>query len=483
MSKISIRKNYLYNLSYQLLIIITPLITTPYVSRVLGANGIGTHSYYESITSYFVLFANIGLSIYGQREIAYYREDLNKRSEIFWNLKVLSFITSLFSLLIYLIFGFYHKMNILYFILSLNIIAVVFDISWFFQGLEEFSKTVLRNTFCKIANIFFIYLFIKDPTDLALYTFGFCFFTLLGNISLWLYLPKYVNGIDLSKIKPFKDFKVVLILFIPTIAVQIYTVLDKTMIGLITQDSFQNGYYEQAMKITKIVLALVNSLGAVMIPRIGFHYNRGEFDVIKTYMYRGYRFVFLIGFPLCLGIVSVSSNFVPWFFGNGYNDVVPLLKILSFLIISIGMSNLTGMLYLIPTGREKFFTVSVIIGAIINFFLNLVLIPKFLSIGAAIASLFAESLISIVQFYFVRDELNIKYILSSSIKYILSSIVMFIMLSITGKYLSPSIFNTSLLVFSGGMLYFIVLFIIKDSFFIEHLNKLLSFIRSYLKKK
>lgn len=147
--------------------------------------------------------------------------------------------------------------------------------------------------------------------------------------------------------------KIIISLFIPTIAIQIYTVLDKTMIGVITQDSFENGYYELAIKISKMVMAVVTALGTVMIPRIGYHFEQGETQRIRSLMYRGYRFVWFLGVPLCLGMIMVCGNFVPWFFGEGYEQVVPLLQILSFLILAIGINNVTGMQYMIPTKRQN----------------------------------------------------------------------------------------------------------------------------------
>lgn len=474
MSKKSIKRNYIYNLTYQLLLIITPLITTPYISRVLGADGIGTYSYHESIVSYFVLFANIGMTIYGQREISYCQDNKEKRSAIFWDIKCLSLLTCSISILLYSMLGFMNGQGSLFFVFMIYIISAFFDISWLFQGMEEFGKIIFRNIIFKFINIIFIFSFIKKPNDLLLYIFSMCIFTFLSNISLWLYLPKYINSINLKELNPFKNIKVILLLFLPTIAVQIYTVLDKTMIGIITQDAFQNGYYEQAMKISKIVLALVTSLGTVMIPRIGFHYSKGEYDIVRSYMYRGYKFVWFLGIPICFGLIGISSNFVPWFFGEGFDGVVPLLIILSFLVLSIGINNVTGMQYLIPTGRENIFTITVVIGAITNFVINLILIPRFQALGAAIASVVAETTIAIVQIYIVRKELKPLIILKSMTKYIIAGILMLILLVIEDMYLSPSIINTFFLVCSGSVLYFGILFGLKDEFLISNMNNIIN---------
>ena len=337
MSQKSIKKNYIFNVAYQILTILTPLITAPYLSRVLQPDGIGRASFAESIVSYFSLVAVMGISSYGQREISYVQNDVAKRSEVFWNAKILGFCTAGITIVIYIIFSLLQKENsTLYLILTLNLVANFFDITWFFQGMEDFAKTVTRNAIVKIMQICYIFLFVKDKTDLPLYVLGLGLFTMLGNLSLWPYLPKYIKKVKFSALKPFKDIKVVLSLFIPAVAVQIYTVLDKTMIGIITGSEYENGYYEQAMKISKMLLAIITALGTVMVPRIGYLFQNDKKDEIQSYMYRGCRFVWFLGLPMCLGIIITAGNFVPWFFGDGYEKVVPLLQILSLLILIIG---------------------------------------------------------------------------------------------------------------------------------------------------
>ena len=298
----------MFNTAYQILTLITPLITTPYVSRILGADGIGVYSFSDSITSYFVLVATMGISVYGQREISYFQSDREKRSEVFWNTKILEFITSGITLIIFYIYAIFSDNSIIFLVLSMNILAVMFDVTWLFQGVEEFGIIALRNTIFKFLNIAFIFVFVKQKSDLIIYIAGISGFALISNISLWTKLSKYVNFPKKKNINPFKNFGEVFSLFIPTIAIQIYTVLDKTMIGIITKDSFQNGYYEQAIKISRMTLMLVTSLGTVMIPRIGHHYSLGENDLVEKLMYRSYNFVWFLGIPLCFGLMGIANN-------------------------------------------------------------------------------------------------------------------------------------------------------------------------------
>ena len=479
MSNKSIKKNYIFNVAYQILTLLTPLITAPYLSRVLQPDGIGSVSFAESIVSYFSLIAVMGIGVYGQREISYVQNDLEKRSVVFWNTKILSFITSGI-----LIFTFFQRDNsIIYIILTLNLVSAFFDITWFFQGMEDFSKTVTRNAAFKLLNIIYIFVFVRDKGDLNLYVLGLGLFSVLGNLSLWAYLPKYINRIPISELKPFKDIKVVWSLFIPTIAIQIYTVLDKTMIGLITDSSYENGYYEQALKISKMLLTIVSSLIAVMIPRMGLLFEQKNTDEIQRYMYRSYRFVWFLGIPLCFGMIMSSDNFVPWFFGSGYEKVSLLLKILPMLILAIGINSVTGGQLMIPSKRQNLFSVTVIIGAVVNLILNTVLIYFFKSVGAAIASVAAETTIAIVQLIFVRKEISIKKVLAQGVPYYIAGTVMVICLIPLRHFLNPSPVNSLLMLCCGAVSYFLMLLSEKDEFFISNVSMIVTRVVEKMKSK
>lgn len=479
----SIKKNYIYNVAYQILTVIIPLITAPYLSRVLGADGVGTVSFAESIVSYFILFAALGITSYGQREISYVQDNVQKRSLVFWNTKILEFCTSGMMLLIYYVFSIMQEENsTIYLILSLNIIAVFFDITWFFQGIEEFGKIALRNTVIKIVNVAFIFIFVKDKTDLLIYIIGIGTFTVLGNLSLWTYLPRYIERVPFNELRPFKDIKVVLSLFFPTIAVQIYTVLDKTMIGIITENSFENGYYEQAVKISRMLLSIVTALGPVVIPRIGYFYENKAFSEIERIIYRSYRFAWFLGLPMCLGAMITAGNFVPWFFGEGYEKVIPLLRILSLIIIVIGINNVISVQYLVPTKRQNVLTMTLVIGAMTNFCLNIVLIKYFQSVGAAIASVIAETVIAIVQLILMRKEISTVKVLKEGVHYYIAGAVMAVLLIPLSNVLMPSPAHTVVLVLFGAAVYFLALIIEKDEFVLSNLKFIINKMLMIFKK-
>ena len=239
-----IAKNYIYNLIYQVLVIILPLITTPYVSRILGAENIGIYSYTLSIVTYFVLIGSLGIATYGQREIAYVQSDKKKRSSIFWEIIIFRIITMIVvSIFYYFMYIKGTQYTSYYKILILELISNCLDISWFFQGMEEFKKTVLRNTIVKVLSIICIFSLVKTANDLSVYILIYALSNLVGNISLWAYLPKYIQKIDIKELKLLRHLRPVIALFIPQIAIQLYTVLDKVMIGAMVENKVESGYY------------------------------------------------------------------------------------------------------------------------------------------------------------------------------------------------------------------------------------------------
>lgn len=425
--KKSVKKNYVFNVMYQIILIVLPIITVPYLSRVLGSSGNGEYGYTVSIVSYFIILGSCGISLYGQREIAYYQSDRKKKSKIFWELFIIKLFTTLISMIIFgLIFCIDRHYSLYYRILLLEFIANILDISWLYQGEENFKTIILKNGVVKLISIVCIFLFIKTPSDVWKYILIYCLSTLIGNVSLWFNLKRDIDFKGYGKLNFKKHIKPMLILFIPQIAVQVYTILDKSMIGFITHDMSEVGFYDQAQKVVKLLLTVITSMGTVMLPRIASCFSENKHETIKIYMNKTFKFVFLLAFPMIFGIIAVSDSFVPLFFGEGYDKVKILMPILSLIILTIGLSNVVGTQYLLPIKRQKEYTLSIITGAVVNVILNFILIYYYKSIGACIATVMAEASVTLVQMYFVRRDFNIKEIFKYSLKYLIFSIVMFI---------------------------------------------------------
>lgn len=309
--KKSITKNYMYNLIYQVLVLISPLITIPYIARVLGAENIGIYSYTLSITAYFILFGALGMSLYAQREIAYNQDNPPKYSLIFWEMVLLRIITMSISILIYYFTIIkYETYQLYYKILILEILGNCIDITWFFQGLEEFKKIVKRNVIIKLISITCTFAFVKTSNDLVIYFIIYVLTLLIGNLSLWLYLPRFLVKIDIKKMNIFRHLKQTISLFVPQVAVQVYTILDKTMVGTIVQEKAEVGYYDQSQKIIKIALSVVTSLGTVMLPRIANNYIKNEKEAVRVYMEKSFNLIFLLSFPMMFGVCCVTGMII-----------------------------------------------------------------------------------------------------------------------------------------------------------------------------
>ena len=471
--KSSIKKNYFYNASYQIFALLVPLVTTPYISRVLGAEGIGTYSYTYSMLRYFWLLSVLGAATFGARSIGINQEDKEKRSYCFWNLFLLKIILSITFIALYLLYvSFIAESKLIALIQGINLIAVLFDITWFFQGMEDFKKVTIKNFLIKILNIIYIFVFIKDRDDLSLYVFGLAFFLLLGNLSLWISLPKYINKISIRKLSPFSYFKPVLQLFIPSVAVQMFSVIDRSMIGWFTGSASENGYYEQALKIVDMSLVLITTMGSIMIPKISREYNKGNKKEVKEYITKSLKFTFFISIPMTLGLISISELFVPIFFGEEYMKSSYILDILSFLFIVMGINSVTGSQYLISTGQQNKHTKFLLIGGGVNVVLNIILIPKFMAIGAAIASVIGEMIISLLELFYLNKtkQYNPKVIGKNIYKYIISGICMFLIICIFRNYID-TLLGIIVIVGIGALIYFSILVILKDELLLNEIKK------------
>ncbi|MBO4858773.1 MAG: flippase [Treponema sp.] len=472
----SIKTNIIINTLYQILTVITPFITAPYISRVLGSDGIGVYSYTSSYQMYFSLIAALGIASYGTREIARKRNNEYERSKAFWEIQILKFLTSLLSLIGWGIFVYLNtKYKIIYIVLTMNLLSTMFDVTWFFNGMEQFKYTVTRNTIIKILEIILIFLFIKQKDDLILYIIIMSGATLLGSISIWLSLSAFLVKVPVKEFRLAHHFKETLIYFIPTIATSLYTILDKTLIGVITQDENQNGYYEQANKILGIIKALVfTSLNTVLGSRISYLFEEKKIDEIKLRIEQSMNFIFLMGFGCCFGVIAVAPNFVPIFFGAGYEPVVGLLQLLSPVIIIIGVSGCLGSQYYTPAGLRGKSSIYIITGSVVNIICNIIFIPKYASIGAAIGTLIAESVITILYLIFCNGYFTFKQILFCSWKKVIASLIMFFSIIIFGHITINALMLLVLQIILGILIYFLSLLILKDDFVITLLQKRIS---------
>ena len=487
----SIKKNYIYNLIYQVFILIVPILVTPYLSRVLGAEGTGQYSFTYSLANYFILVAALGFGYYAQREVANHQDDKVAKSLIFWEILIVRLFSVGLSLAVTIVLnvtGVYGSYSNLMWWWIILIAAQGFDITFLLQGNEEFAKIAVRNVIVKIISVVCIFLFVKKPSDVYIYVICFAGSTLIGNLSLWLYLPKMLCRVKFHDLKPLRHLAPTLRLFIPTVAISVYTMLDKTLIGLLITGTetkivdgvevivkisdVENGYYEQAEKIVKVCMTVVTALGTVMIPRNSNEFTLGNLDKVKENVYGATNFVWFMGVPLALGLAAIAGNLVPWFLGDGYDKCILLMQLFTPLILIIGFSNVFGLQYLLPTQRDKKYTIAIVLGAVINLGLNIVCIKYFMSYGAVAASVAAEMAVTVIMIVLVRKEISFWKILKQSVKYLIAGGIMFAAVYFTQTVLKPGVLYTFLLILEGAAIYFIALLCLRDKYVLKALKKL-----------
>ncbi|WP_267202625.1 flippase [Limosilactobacillus kribbianus] len=467
-------RNYLYNAGYQILNMLIPLITVPYISRVLGAHNVGINEYTNSWVSFFYLIGQMGITLYGNREVAYHRDDLYERSRTFWGVESLQVMTIGLALIAYLSAVFLFSTTFKYYFLmqTLWIVATGLDVSWYFMGLENFKVTVARNALVKLASVILIFTFVKTNADLGLYILILGGAQLAGNLTLWPYLRGNLIWVSIREWHPFKHFYPSLLLFIPTITTQVYLVLNRLMLGhMSTQSALGN--FGQSDKIVKFVLAIVTATGTVMLPHVANKFAKGDIEGVRNSLYASFDFVSSISIPMMFGLMAIAHKFAPWFLGSDFIPSGQIMFLESPIIVLIAWSNVTGTQYLMPVNRVKEYTTSVTIGAVSNVFFNLFLIVLWGANGAALATVGSEFLVTASQMIMIRKTIKRRVMFREVWKYLLSGLVMFIVVSRICQMIQMTIANLILEVAVGVVIYGLGLILLKAKI----LNKALEIIK------
>lgn len=455
-------KNYLYNAGYQILLMLAPVITTPYVSRILGANNNGINTYTNGWVTFFYLAGQLGISLYGNREIAYQRNDKYKRSKIFWEIISLQLLTSSIALIAYItvVLMFSSAFKVYFLLQTLWIIAYGIDVSWYFMGMEDFKKTVSRNTIVKLITIALIFILVRNRDDLAKYIFLLGFAQLAGSMTLWPYLRRSIQWVKISSWRPFKHFYPALLLFIPTITTQIYLVVNRIMLGRMAPQAAVS-QFNFGDNIVKLVLAIVTATGTVMLPHMANKFASGDIKGVHDSLYRSFDFVTAIATPLMFGLMAIAYKFAPWFLGNEYGPTGGVIFFEAPAILMIAWSNVTGTQYLMPVHREHEFTISVTIGAVVNVIANLFLISLYSANGAAIATVISEFSVTAVQLFYIRGTIRRRKLFAPIWRYLLSGLFMYLVVSRIDEIMSMTIINLILQVALGALVYVVCLFIMR----------------------
>ena len=479
--KISTKVNFFYSLLIQLSAYIVTLVTSPYLSRVLGPFAIGENSFINSMSRYFVLVISFGFLTYGVKEISRLQKNKDDYSKVFWNIVSSRGFLFVISFLVYFLLSYFWGFGTsfdkrLFLIYSLMLLSTFFDISYLFQGLEKFKIVSLITIAYKIIGATFYFLFVKSPNDLYIYVIITCAESLLTAITMWFFALTRLSKPRLKDIHVFKTLKENLAYFLPTIAMSIYTLLDKTMLGYLSS-SEEIGYYEEAYKIIVFAAVVINSIGPVILSRVSSLIEEGNEEEVRHKSIQMAEASQLLIWPAIFGLYAVGDYFIPAFFGDEYLPAIQVLYWLTPLIFVIPLSNQIGNAYYLPRGKVNETTRFLLIGAFVNFGSNFLAIHYLGAEGAAITSLIAETIISTLYVVFSRKKVPYKDMAKNGIRSFASALIMFGILMglkylVFEHYLYGYIVKTLVSVACGAVLYFLLLVLSKEPMLMEGFRSL-----------
>ncbi|MGQ7685854.1 flippase [Streptococcus suis] len=469
MSKIS--KNYIYNLSYQVVVLILPLLMTPYIARVLGARQLGIYDYCNSIVTLIYTIGLLGIGHYGNRECAYARDDKKELSETFWTILSVQFVLGVISIIVLYLFSFFsYQYEFLLF--SIWLFGSIIDCTWFYRGMEEMQYVVLKNIIAKLLFAVATFLLVKTADDLYIYIFVYGLSTLVANISAYTQLRNYVYfpNINLSRILEIviESLK----LFLPSVVMQLLLSADKIVLGTLGTGISNVSYYSNAEKIIQIPLSLVVVLNSVMMPRIANEFRNGRMDSVKKYLIGAAEFSMFLSIPLSVGIFAISDFFIPWFLGPDFSPSIVALKWLAPIAIGNALIGVSGSQYLVAINRTSILLMSNSVAAILNITIDVLLAPSLGIVGVCIATLISLTSSVCIQYYYMSKEISIKPIIKCIIKYFLMAAIMGFIIIIPFRYADASVKTTVLQVMLGVIVYLVSAMILKDKFIFEMINLL-----------
>lgn len=409
MKKKSIKLNFIMNIILTMSSFIFPLITFPYVSRVLLPVGTGKVSMATSVITYFSMFAQLGIPTYGIRACAKVRDDRKELSKVAQELLIINIIVSVISYIVLFVLLFsvpkFRCEKELYIVLSFNIILTSIGMEWLYKALEQYTYITVRSVIFKFIALIGMFFLVHKQTDYIIYGGITIFAASASNILNLINAHKYINLKPVGNYNFRRHLKPVLVFFAMSCATTIYTNLDTVMLGFMTTDT-DVGYYNAAVKIKTILVSVVTSLGAVLLPRASYCIQRGEVKEFRRITKKALNFVFLMAIPLMTYFIYFAKEGIFFLSGNNYaGSIVPMQVIMPTLLL-IGITNILGIQILVPTGREKIVLYSEIVGAIVDVIINALLIPVYMSTGAAIGTLIAEFAVLVVQYWALKKEVS-----------------------------------------------------------------------------
>ena len=450
-----------YSTLYQFVSVLLPLITIPYVSRVLGPGGIGINAVTNANMSYFMLLANLGIQIYGNREIAYVQQHPEEKSRLFFELTFLKFFAGSVSLLLYAIFvAVQPHWQLFYILQGINLLAVMCDFSWYFMGIEDFRVITWRNTFVKLLALVATFAFVRNSYDLWIYILILGLSTLLGNLSVLPFLRRDLQSVSWRQLSVSRHLKPALLLFLPQLVIQVYLSLNRTMLG--QMDSVQSaGYFNQSDMLIRTAYVLVSSFSMAVLPRLSSLVASQKMEEVKSLTLRSFEIGNALSFLAIAGIIGISTGFAPFFFGQKFTIVGSLMMGEALVILFITWGSIFGVQFLLATKRMNAFALSAVVGLVVNVAVNFALIPVLGAMGAVIATVLTEMSVSFYQLWRLRDVFSLQEIFSGSWKYFLSGLLAAIVTYLLNHIMSAGLLSFVLQAVAATLLYLACLFILR----------------------
>lgn len=472
-----ILRNYIYNALYQLVRIILPFVIVPYTLSHIGTETLGIYDFAGAIMNWFILFGVLGVNTYGNRQIAKVRDDRQALSRTFFEILKMQICNVFIGMVLFYLYilVFVHTNTFYYALTGLTMIASALDITWFFFGVEDFKKASMRNIFVKILGVISIFLLVHTPQDLWIYILINVGAELVGQGIMFAQLKQYIHPVPVRLAEAYRHhFRATFQLFIPTIAISVYTMLDTTMVGVLYSGEAVT-LYKISMNIVKMFLSLITAIGTVTLPRVtNVFYNdaKGEEkaqELVNTVM----KFVNLLAWPMCFGMMAIAVNFIAWY--TPENPMIATLVTAGCpIIIFISMSTVTGIQYMVPTGMFNQYTASVVAGSVVNFICNIVLIPRLGALGAIVGSLIAEATVTGLQLFLIRKKIHIDFRQKSYAIYIGGSLLMYGIVRFLNLNMPAKAWASLLQVLVGMLFYFGWLRICREPFAAAVLQKMRS---------
>lgn len=472
--KISV--NIVYSILLQISSIIAPLITAPYIARVLSAELIGDYSYVLANSSYFVLVALGGIPLYGTLKCAAIRDNKTELSKLFWEIMALKISLTGLCTVVYLVLFFGINVDgykVLYTIMLLNLWGNALDLAWFFNGLEEFRVIAIRSMIVRIFCIFAILLLVNNKDDIYIYAIIVQGSTVAGYVSAYPELHDKIEKVQWRELKVLRHLVPTLPYFIPGLINTIFSSADKTMLGVFCNNAYEVGVYEQANKICQLCIMVISAISNVIFPRVSYLYNNsGNKEKLSEILHSSIRIAVFAAVPISFGIAGIADYFVPFFYGPGYEKSALLLKILCFNVLFVTLSNFCGQQCLIGRNRQKEYNVAVCVGALSNVAINFCLVRDFQSIGVSMASAIASFLGLILIMWYGRDAISFKNYIVIMKNYVIAAMGMILIIRFI--VLEDIFVTLSVRIVLGAVIYFVILCLLKDQLLLSVVSELIA---------